>query len=147
MGVSCPSRKSAFERRQTALRKAEGFDEDYVYTCCRPARRVFAFILDPWNIIDILAILPWYMEHILAPNADVPGLTFVRILRLLRVVRLMKVLKLSTAVVEYSEAVLIFLQVFERSAQALSIGILYTAVLMVLLGAIIFVAEQGEWNP
>ena len=46
------------------------------------------FVFSPMNILDLIAILPFYIEVV---ADDSSSLTFVRILRLFRVIRLLKI--------------------------------------------------------
>jgi hypothetical protein len=55
-----------------------------------------AYISAPMNMIDLVAILPFYLELVLkaaagGEEAEVPGLAVFRVVRLVRVFRLLKV--------------------------------------------------------
>lgn len=55
------------------------------------------FFLIPMNVVDLVAILPFYLELLLV-GAAVPGLSVFRVLRLTRMLRVLKVSKSSLAV-------------------------------------------------
>lgn len=55
----------------------------------RQDRRFLPYLLKPLNIVDIFAILPWYVETIFFPGQN-SGLAVLRILRLSRIFRVMK---------------------------------------------------------
>jgi len=57
------------------------------------AQRWWRWIIQPYNIIDLLAILPKYIELGLEHRSDVIGI--VRIVRLMRIFRLLKILRYS----------------------------------------------------
>lgn len=58
------------------------------------------FILNPFNMIDLMAVLPWYLELL-----DAEHLSALRILRILRLLRLLK----------HSEGLQMFLSCMARS--------------------------------
>ncbi|GAB9473148.1 hypothetical protein Gpo141_00010305 [Globisporangium polare] len=85
------------------------------------------------NWIDILAILPFYLERILqVDNAGTFGA--IRIVRLTRVAR---VLKMS----RYSSAIQVFVQAIAISMKALSMLIFLMAIAMVVFSSMIYFAE------
>ena len=59
--------------------------------------RRWVFFLAPMNVVDLVAILPFYLEMLLA-GAQVPGLAVFRVLRLTRMLRVLKVSKSSLQV-------------------------------------------------
>ena len=59
--------------------------------------RKWVFFLIPMNVVDLVAILPFYIELLLA-GAAVPGLSVFRVLRLTRMLRMLKVSKSSLQV-------------------------------------------------
>ena len=73
-------RKTAIEHEQQA-------------TACR---KIWLFLKAPANILDLSAILPFYLERVFA--SVVPGLAVMRTLRLTRVFRVFKIGKYSSSV-------------------------------------------------
>ncbi|KAA0171167.1 hypothetical protein FNF28_00933 [Cafeteria roenbergensis] len=111
-------------------------------TCCRRAaselHRVWQFVLAPLNIVDLLAIVPFYIELFAAGSGGV-GLTVFRILRLGRVFRIFKLGK-SSATLQLMAKVMV------ASVDALSIIIFFIAIGVILFGALIWIAEGGEYD-
>jgi hypothetical protein len=100
---------------------------------------VWIFVKQPMSIIDILAIMPFYIELAMA-GKDQSGLVALRVLRLCR---LLRVLKLS----KYNAAFGIFFTTVIKSAPALSVLLFIMALTITLFGAILFLAEEGTWYP
>ncbi|NJK85200.1 MAG: ion transporter [Bacteroidales bacterium] len=59
---------------------------DLTYPSSTRFKSVFRFLLSPYGIIDLLAILPFYLPFLIAVD-----LRFLRILRLLRFLRVLKI--------------------------------------------------------
>uniref|UniRef100_A0A061R7M7 Voltage-gated ion channel superfamily n=1 Tax=Tetraselmis sp. GSL018 TaxID=582737 RepID=A0A061R7M7_9CHLO len=100
-----------------------------------PSRR--EFWTDPFNIIDIVAVVPYYAELPLVLNSKhVP-----EVIPMLGLLRLFRLLKLSRGSVK------IFTQTMLSSMR-----LLYMLLFVVLLGTLVFstlmyYVERGEWNP
>jgi len=101
--------------------------------CCR---KILTWIVHPLVIIDLLAVLPFYLTLILA-NSSV-NLSFLRTLRLLRVFRIFKLGK-------YSSGLKMFITVLYRSKEALGVMVFFVLLAMVLFGSIVYFAESGDW--
>lgn len=44
------------------------------------------FVLTPFSMVDLMAILPWYVDLVYNPGQnDIPALQFIRLFRLLRI--------------------------------------------------------------
>lgn len=101
-----------------------------VWSTKTPLRYVLSF----WGVVDLLAILPSYLELI---NFGFHYLLAVRILRLLRVFRVLKLVRLNR------EAQMLLLAMRGSSYKII---VFLTAVvsIMVLLGTIMYVIEGGE---
>jgi len=94
------------------------------------------FFRDVMNIVDILAILPFYIEMGLEGSA-VPGLAVLRVVRLVRVFRLSKVSK---------GALVIFLVTMKKSAKPLYMLIFFTALAVVIFSSLMYYAERGSYD-
>lgn len=84
-------------------------------------------ILSPMVIIDLLAVLPFYLTYLFAID-----------LRFLRVLRLLRILKLT----RYSSAMTMLLDVFKEEASALFAGFFILMVLLILAASGAYLAEQ-----
>ena len=75
-------------------------------------RGVWAWMKRPMNQVDVVAVLPWYLE--LAVSGGGSGLVVLRAIRLVRVFRVFKLGR-------YNTSAMIFKRALERSAQPLSL--------------------------
>lgn len=100
------------------------------------------FVLGPMNIVDLLAIFPFYLEVILTaanngvPPAENTGLAFVRVIRITRVFRLLKLGR-------HNDGMQILLLTLEESSTFLTSVLFLVLIIQVLFGAIVFFAESG----
>jgi hypothetical protein len=92
------------------------------------------FILDGMNLVDLIAILPFYIAFLL-PSGQGSQLTIVRILRLSRVSRLFKVSRHSSGLQDMVTCI-------AASKSELALFFLITAVATILFASAIFYAEK-----
>jgi len=97
------------------------------------------FFLGPMNVLDLLAILPFYIELGLQGQGN-NATAVLRILRLARVFRLFKVSRYSTGIIVFTRALI-------KSSNALVALLLYLMMAMILFSALMFLAEAGEYDP
>ena len=91
----------------------------------------------PMNVVDLLSILPFYVELGFEDgNAD--GLVALRILRLCRLLRVFKLQK-------YNSGLTVFVETLILSSAALSVLGFVLAMLTIFFAALFFVFEGGEW--
>eukprot|EP00747_Dinoflagellata_sp_TGD_P165303 gnl/TRDRNA2_/TRDRNA2_186395_c0_seq1.p1 gnl/TRDRNA2_/TRDRNA2_186395_c0~~gnl/TRDRNA2_/TRDRNA2_186395_c0_seq1.p1 ORF type:complete len:732 (-),score=128.69 gnl/TRDRNA2_/TRDRNA2_186395_c0_seq1:168-2363(-) len=102
-----------------------------------PWQRIVSFGLDWSNIIDLAAVLPWYLSQIIE---DTHGDSVV--LRLIRLTRVIRAFRLGRRF----EAVIVIMRSLKRSLRALYVLVLNLTLGMVLFGALMYSFEQGEWN-
>ena len=98
------------------------------------------FATNVLNLIDVLAIVPFYVElfHGLVSTQDESNETsFFRICRLLRVVRLLKLSK-------YSEGLQIMGETLRRSAGSLGMLLLAESIMVIILSTLAYFAERGS---
>ena len=95
------------------------------------------FVSAPLNIIDLIAILPFYLELILHVDT---GST--RIIRLIRLVRVFRVFRLA----RYSQGLRIIFRSFTQSKEALTMITFFGGIALVILSAIVYFIERGEWD-
>jgi len=87
-----------------------------------------SFIKRPGSIVDLIAILPYYLQFLLAVD-----LRFIRILRVLRVLKLTR----------YNTALTTFQMVLNREKRAFSAAMFVTVLITILSGAIVYEFEHA----
>jgi len=97
------------------------------------------FFRNPLNHVDLVAILPFYLDMFLPSDAG-SGLAVVKIVRLSRVLRMFKLSR-------YSKGMRIFLGALARSSEALVMLVLFMSLGVVLFGSLMYYAERGEFDP
>eukprot|EP00746_Dinoflagellata_sp_MGD_P163972 gnl/MRDRNA2_/MRDRNA2_92335_c0_seq1.p1 gnl/MRDRNA2_/MRDRNA2_92335_c0~~gnl/MRDRNA2_/MRDRNA2_92335_c0_seq1.p1 ORF type:complete len:502 (-),score=103.72 gnl/MRDRNA2_/MRDRNA2_92335_c0_seq1:60-1565(-) len=110
------------------------------------------FLRNPMNILDALAILPWYLEQIL--DKLVSNLGGLRVLRSVRLIRLFRILKLG----KYSTGMHLIVAALRNALQPLSILSFFLCIGVILFSSMMFFAEKiscpdvqeiidkGEWE-
>eukprot|EP00656_Telonema_subtile_P052991 TRINITY_DN7539_c0_g1_i2.p1 TRINITY_DN7539_c0_g1~~TRINITY_DN7539_c0_g1_i2.p1 ORF type:complete len:500 (+),score=164.54 TRINITY_DN7539_c0_g1_i2:92-1591(+) len=98
-----------------------------------------AFVRQPINIIDLVAILPFYVELICR---SVGVSVDISILRLLRVVRIFRVFKLS----KYSTNIQLCATVMLESRDSLGLMVFMLSIVAVVFSSFEFFCEKGEWD-
>ena len=58
--------------------------------CCAAAGGVLSFCRNPANVIDLVAIMPWYIDRV---GLEGPG--FLSLLRIIRITRIARIFKMS----------------------------------------------------
>jgi len=112
---------------------------------CGVVMPAWQFVLDPLNLLDLVAILPWYVTTLLSllmggENGMAKVLGIVRIVRLTRILRVFKASKSM-------KMMLVLARTMRRSGMALSVLLVAVMGQMVAFGAMVVVFERGEWNP
>lgn len=102
------------------------------------------FVLNPMNLIDLAAILPFFIEMFVQKFVNTGGQEVIdtrvlRVIRLARIFRLMKVGKYSLEIQILSRAVV-------RSWEAIFLLCCMLCSAMIVFGAIMFTLERGTWN-
>ncbi|EFJ48740.1 hypothetical protein VOLCADRAFT_104589 [Volvox carteri f. nagariensis] len=95
------------------------------------------FTVDPFNIIDLIAIVPWYI--ITWVGTDFNGTTVFRVVRLLRVFR---VLKLGG---RYSK-LLVVLHSLRKSLDMLGLMAFFISLCIVFFATLMYYAERGSYD-
>ncbi|KAA0175298.1 hypothetical protein FNF27_03306 [Cafeteria roenbergensis] len=101
--------------------------------------RLGHFIKSPLNVIDFLAIMPFYVELAMGSSATGGSSAVFRIIRLVRVFR---VFKLS----RYLSWVKVFTKAMATSFQPLLMLLVVILIGTVLFSTAIFYAEHGQWD-
>jgi len=92
------------------------------------------FWSDPLNVIDLLAVLPFYV--ILATGWSLHDTRFLRIVRLVRIFKIGR----------YYTPLMLILQTFVRAAGGLFLCFFFIAAGVVFFSSILWYLERGEWN-
>ncbi len=93
---------------------------------------VLTWLKKPMNQVDVVAVLPWYLE--LAVSGGGSGLAVLRAIRLVRVFRVFKLGR-------YNTSAMIFKRALERSAQPLSLLFYFMLIANILFASAIYYAE------
>jgi len=106
--------------------------------CCN---NIKAFLVHPANILDLLAIVPFYIG-VSSPNVsgDIEAL---RIFRTIRVVRLFRLLRVT----KYLKILSIFGRAILMSKEAFLVLIVVLMVTVVIAASIIYAVEKGTLDP
>eukprot|EP00747_Dinoflagellata_sp_TGD_P102919 gnl/TRDRNA2_/TRDRNA2_168798_c0_seq2.p1 gnl/TRDRNA2_/TRDRNA2_168798_c0~~gnl/TRDRNA2_/TRDRNA2_168798_c0_seq2.p1 ORF type:complete len:758 (-),score=159.78 gnl/TRDRNA2_/TRDRNA2_168798_c0_seq2:65-2338(-) len=102
------------------------------------AERILRFVLNPTNVIDLLAIAP----AVLSLFIDAGGGAFV-VLRLVRLTRIFRAFR-SPA---FLEPVIVIGRTLQQSMKALAVLTFNLTLGIVIFGSLMWVAEGGEWDP
>jgi len=137
-----------WDRNNPALDSLEAlsvafFSCDYILrliTCPIPKWR---WMLKPPHIIDLLSIVPYYVELILVASnhgiTSVLGLVVIRVLRLFRMLWTFKIAR-------YSKLVPLFVKALVKSRDGFILFVLNVVIMMVCIAGIMFYAEQTVSN-
>jgi voltage-gated potassium channel len=101
-----------------------------LYVSLRPLRYARSF----FGVVDLLAILPTYLDLL------VPGAHYLALLRVLRVLRIFRVLKL----VKYIGEANVLIHALKSSARKISVFIFGVVVLVLILGSLMYLIEGAE---
>merc|ERR1719235_2815368 len=102
-------------------------------------RRVSAWFFSPANLIDLAAIMPWFLTKAFEESGggDSVVIRFIRLTRVIRAIRLGK----------RFEAVIIVVRSVRRSMRALYVLVLNLVLGVITFGALMYFCEQGDWDP
>lgn len=109
---------------------------------CTTKMRIRHFVLAPMNVIDLIAILPWYLDLVLAvlkAEVSVEALSLLRVVRLTRVVRIFKMSK-------NFQGLIVLGRTLNRSLTAITLLLTFVMVLIVVFATLIYQFEAGDWK-
>jgi len=99
-------------------------------------RRTFQYVTGLMNVVDLVAIVPFYAGLV---AGDGGGLAVLRVLRLARIFRIFKVGK-------YNEGITMLSNTIVKSLAALQLIGFFCGIGIVLFGCLIYYTEKGEWH-
>jgi len=105
---------------------------------CTPTPRTY--FLDTLNVIDLIAILPFFIELIVESSNDMSKSGMLRALRLIRVFRMLKVGR-------YLRWMRVFGKTLQASIAPLSMMMFIISISILLVSTLVYYAERGTWNP
>ena len=109
-------------------------------------RQFFAFFLNPWQLIDVICLIPFYVSKVVSLNSltdEYDSSTFdFTALRVLRLTRIFQVVKLGRNSDEFHT----FGKVVMKSAPALNLLFLMLVFGACIFASLIYEAERGEWE-
>jgi hypothetical protein len=117
------------------------FTLEYGFRLAASPHRV-SFCMAPLNIIDLVAIAPFYIEKVVSlvsDTGDVSGLAVFRIIRLARVFRLFKLGR-------YSDGLKTFANTMARSTRPLAMLVFFMIIAIILFSSAIYYCERGAWD-
>jgi len=101
--------------------------------------RMFKWAVHWANVIDLAAIMPWYLSKALEKTGASQNV----VLKIIRLARVIRAFRLGRRF----EAVVIIMRSVRRSLRALYVLVLNVVLGMVIFGALMYFAEQGTWDP
>jgi len=114
------------------------FSFDYVVRIVTFGHGRLRWMIMPTHVIDLISILPYYIELIISGitgNTSISGLVVLRVLRLLRVLWTFKIAR-------YSNLVPLFVGALIKSRDGFLLFLLNIAIVMVCVSGVMFYAEQ-----
>ena len=101
--------------------------------------QLFKYTMQPFNLVDLGAILPWYLENSLQGG----GLgSSGGVLRILRILRVFRVLKLGRR----NRSVELLTKTLHASYNVLALLLFFVLLAVVFFGVVIFSLEGGTWT-
>lgn len=107
-------------------------------TCYTYDITLLSFFTSIDNIIDLMAILPFYSE-LVGLGRKFHGLVVLRVLRLTRIFRLFKLSR-------FSNRLIILKQVMEESKQILFTFVFIVAISVIIFSSIMYLIERGTFD-
>jgi voltage-gated potassium channel len=102
---------------------------------CRPVLGRLRFALTPLALVDLSAVLPFYLPFL---HADLRGLRMFRLVRILRVMRIARIAKLG----RYSQSLQMLLRVVRSRQEELLSSVFILLILAVVAASLMFFAEH-----
>ena len=115
-------------------------------TVCTARMSRLRFLIDPLNLLDVLAIFPWYLDIIVnttkdSSDSDDSGGGVFGVLRIVRLTRVLRVFKVSRSM----QGMLVLVRTLKRSFSAFMILLSSIMVSMLLFGSFLVFFERGTY--
>lgn len=110
--------------------------------------KFWAFLSAPSSIVDLLSVLPYWIELVADSLVDTHDLAWLRLFRLLRLSRVFKLLRLlSWNLGSLGEASYLLVRVSRQALPACGMLAGLVATALIVFSSLIFIAERGDWYP
>jgi len=129
-------RSELVERDKAQL--LEWMVSDEIIEIPTPQQRLYSFMTNISNIIDVLSIMPWYVQTF-ARSMGMANQSFMAPLRLFRIIRVFRLGRRF-------EAVIIIMRTIRRSVKAITVLVLNLSLGMTIFGALMYSMEQKVWD-
>ena len=104
---------------------------------------MFKYALRVPNLIDFIAIAPFYFNMIQGKGG---GGSFARVLRLFRLVRVLRLLKALTFLKNVDVTITLISMTLRNASQVLFVFLFFVLIIILLFACIIFMCEQGSFT-
>ena len=101
-----------------------------IWSSPKPLKYIFSF----WGLVDLLSILPTYLELLL------PGYHYLLIVRVFRLLRVFRILKL----VRFNHEAQMLFHALRRSSHKIGVFLMTVLSVVTVLGTLMYVIEGGE---
>ena len=101
-----------------------------IWSSPKPMKYIFSF----WGLVDILSILPTYLDLL------VPGYHYLLTVRIFRLLRVFRILKL----VRFNKEARVLLEAMKGSSYKISVFLLAVISMVTILGTLMYVVEGSE---
>lgn len=122
------------------------FTAEYVLRllCSPQGPGVWGYVSALPNIIDLVSILPWFIENImLLAGIEPSGIGVLSVLRLIRLTRITRIFKMS----KNFQAIIMLLRSLRKSFPALLMLFAFMGISGILFATLIFTVESGTYDP
>lgn len=102
------------------------------------ARKILDWLIQPGNLVDLIAILPWYLTKAFE-GVDASSLLVLRMVRLGRVVRALRLGRRF-------QAVIVIMRALKESQKVLSVLVMNLMLGIFIFGALMYFVEGGSWD-